>query len=259
MKYWELKEDIMDIERVKKIITDKKSVKILIGCILILGAIFYLKIFFTKGAYFDGVFLKKESIEGEKHYIGKSVNGDIHIIVKELESEKGNIDVIYKFPNDIVKSYSVSFKESSKGHKRIETTVKNEMGNVIFEGTYQLEHNILFDKYGKLLIKKLIAFDMETSYSENRYTANYDISLTNILEFAYSNNDTIWGNGQYLAIAIILGIILIIDISNPLFFFTLKHSLSVSDPEPTDLYIAIQRISWVIYPIIIVMCLIAAI
>lgn len=115
----------------------------------------------------------------------------------------------------------------------------------------------LRDKNGEILFDEIIRIHVNTGDTvESRFSKDYEVSL---LTFAYGDNDTIRGNPQFLVIAIIFSIITIIDIKDPLFFFQLKHFLSVQDPEPTELYLLLQRISWVIYPIIIIGCLIAGV
>ncbi|MFA9377156.1 MAG: hypothetical protein ACERKZ_10450 [Lachnotalea sp.] len=51
----------------------------------------------------------------------------------------------------------------------------------------------------------------------------------------------------------------VIDIKFPLFFFQTRHLLEVSNPEPSDFYMFMQRISWVVYPVIGTVLMIMAI
>lgn len=51
----------------------------------------------------------------------------------------------------------------------------------------------------------------------------------------------------------------LIDFRYPLFFFRLSHCIDVDDPQASEFYIAMQRASWIIYPIIGVALMIAAI
>lgn len=250
----------MNIERVEEVIRNKKKViSIILISISIIGVFFYLKAFFTKGAYFEEVFLKKEVIGDENNYTGKSIDGDIHIIVNKAEEEKGNIKETFKLPNNMIRKYNVKF-EGDIYQDRKTQTITNEVGEVIFEGSYREGSIALFDKNGKPLLDDIFRIHVKRSdMEESRFPQNYEASLITITKFAYADNDTIRGNPQYLVIAIILSIVTTIDIKYPLFFFRLKHFLSVQDPEPTELYILIQRIEWVVCPLIIIGCLIAGI
>ncbi|WP_432403877.1 hypothetical protein [Wukongibacter sp. M2B1] len=248
----------MNIERAKETIhNNKRVIVIVLISILMIGIFFYLKAFFTKGAYFEGVFLEKEVIGEETNYIGRTIDGDIQIIVNKLEEEKGKIEAIFKLPNNITRKFNISFEDNA--YKKTQT-ITNELGDVIFEGSYESGSMILFDKNGEILFDETIRMYLnKRNETEDRFPKNYEVSLLTITQFAYGENETIRGKSQFLAIAIILSIITIIDMRYPLLFFQLRHSLSVQDPEPTEIYVLIQRISWVIYPIIIIGCLIAGV
>lgn len=248
----------MNIEKMKNAITHKKSVKIILSCILILCIILYLRVFCTNGVYFDNIFLEKKIVGLESHYIGTSPEGTIEIIVDESEKEKGCINVIYKLPNNITRKYSVHFKKDSDNN--IIQTIKNDDGDNVFEGNYRTGGTFLYDKTGKPLLKDIkINISIGSNDYKEKYTEDYRISLINVTRFAYKEKETIRGNSGYLMIAVMLSIFIIIDIKNPLLFFELKYFLSVENPEPSELYITLQRIGWIVYPIIIVGFLIAGI
>lgn len=59
--------------------------------------------------------------------------------------------------------------------------------------------------------------------------------------------------------AIFLFILTIIDIKDPMLFFRLNHFLSVRDPEPTDFYISMQKVGWVVMPLLGIVLMIVAI
>ena len=39
-----------------------------------------------------------------------------------------------------------------------------------------------------------------------------------------------------------------VDVACPLVLFKLQHMLDVRDPEPTEFYLAMQRVGWLLYP-----------
>ena len=248
----------MNVEKMKKAITHKKTIKIVLSCILILCIILYLRAFFTKGVYFDNIFLEKKIVGLENHYIGTSPQGIIEIIVDESEKEKGYINVIYKLPNNITRKYALYFKKDRDNN--IIQTIKNDDGDNVFEGNYKTGGIVLYDKTGKPLFNDIkINISIDGNDYQEKYTEDYRISLINVTRFAYKEKETIRGNFEYLMIAVILGIFTIIDIKRPLLFFNLRYFLSVSNPEPSELYITLQKIGWIVYPIIILGFIIAGI
>ncbi|MEA4961040.1 MAG: hypothetical protein VB114_05185 [Lutispora sp.] len=250
------KEKAMIAEKIKQMSSKDIFLKILLPIILLIVLIFYFKAFFTIGAYYERTFLVKEVAASDNHYIGKSKYGDIHITVKGLENEGSSAEVIYRLPNNINKQYIVNFKNAENWGLGIEN-IEDEDGNIIFEGEYQKGSQFMFDKNGEPLMDYA---DVRVSLGlEAVYSADYKVSLKSVADFASFANDTIRGEYEYLILAIILFLIIAIDIKYPLFFFELRHCLDVRDPEPSDFYIAMQRISWVAYPIIGIVLMAAAI
>lgn len=244
----------MVIRRIKQIISTNIYLKILFYACVIVVVSFYFKVFFTTGVYFDDTFLKKEVENSESHYIGKSIYGDISIIVKGLKNKQNSAKVIYRLPNDINMQYTVSFENTSNRNLSI-VSVKDEKGNIIFEGKYNKDSPFLIDNNGE----PLMDYGQIIVSGENPYNEDYTIPIKNVVDMATFSNDTIRGRYDYLILAAILFIFTAIDIKFPLFFFNLRHFLSVRDPEPSDFYIAMQRIGWYVYPAIGIVLMIAAI
>lgn len=245
----------MTFERMKEMILNNILVKVLLASLLITILFFYFKAFHTIGVDFDNTFLKKEDISSETHYRGKSDYGDIHITVNGITDISSDVDMIFRLPNNINKEYTVNFKDASNWDLGLEN-IKDKDGNIIFEGQYRKDSHYLFDKNGKPLVEYNIQF---LGISDNLYNSRYRILLKDVVAFAYNENETIRGEYGLLAYAILLFVITFIDIKYPLLFFYLRHSLDVSDPEPSEFYITMQKISWIAFPILGIALMIGAI
>jgi hypothetical protein len=244
----------MTINKVKILASKSKIFRIaLIIMTLVLFGL-YLIVFFTKGIKYDDTFLKKEVFGADNHYMGKNQWGGIHITVKGIKGVHDNIEVTYRLPNNIVKSYTVSFEKYDGFREKV--IIMNGKGDLIFEGEYREGDMFLIDKSGEPLFEGIGQIFVN---GQNPYNADHKIYLTNIVKLATFENETIRGNAELFIIALFLIIITAIDMKFPLFYFELRHFLSVKDPEPSDFYITMQRISWYAYPIIIFILLIAAI
>lgn len=244
----------MVIRRIKQIISTNTYLKILFYACMIIVILFYFRVFFTTGVYFDDTFLKKEVEHSDNHYIGKSIYGDISITVKGLKNEQSSAKVIYRLPNDINMQYTVTFENTSNRNLSI-VSVKDEKGHIIFEGKYNKDSPFLIDNNGE----PLMDYGQVIVNGENPYNEDYIIPIKNVVDMATFSKETIRGRYDYLVLAIIIFIFTAIDIKFPLFFFNLRHFLNIRDPEPSDFYIAIQRIGWYVYPIIGIVLMIAAI
>jgi len=202
--------------RVKQIVSRNLYLKILLYACVIVVMLFYFRDFFTTGIYFDGTFLKKEVEHSDIHYIGKSAYGDIYITVKDLKNEQSSAEVIYRLPNEIAMQYTVIFENTSNWESGI-VSVKDEKGNIIFEGEYNKDIPFLFDRNGEPLIDSGRAIIS----GENPYDEDYRVPIKSVVDMATFSKDTIRGRYDYLVLAIILFIYTAIDIKFPLFFLIL--------------------------------------
>ena len=50
---------------------------------------------------------------------------------------------------------------------------------------------------------------------------------------------------------VLLSLLLLVDVTHPTALFYLQHACDVRDPEPSDFYLAVQRVGWVIYPVLL--------
>jgi len=245
----------MIVERIREMNRKDIFLKIVVPAIVIVLLIFYFKAFFTEGAYFNDTFLVKSVVGAERHYIGKSRQGGIHITVKGLEDTHESMEVIYRLPGNVNRQYTVMLNHENKWFPSIEKIIDKD-GNIIFEGEYRKGQHYLVDKYGKPLFSfdNIVLSDVGIAYDES-----YKVPLKNIAEFAFSEKDTIRGEFRYLLYALFLFLVTWIDYKYPLFFFKLKYWIDVEDPKPSEFYLMMQRISYVVVPMIGIILMIAAI
>lgn len=238
---------------------DNVIIKRIFIVILALIAFLYLRVFFTTGVHFDEIFLKKHTISNETQYIGKSKQGDIQITVNGWANIKREsaAEVIFNLPNNIYERYTVNFSDEEK-YFLGNVEIKNENDVTIFEGKYQKGNMFLYDMDNEPIIE---GFNVSIGNEKNNvlYDNNYRIPLISIVQFALHENETMRGNGAILFAALVLIFFTFIDIKYPLFFFELRHSFEVEDPKPTEFYISMQRLSWGINSIIVLVLLIIAI
>lgn len=250
----------MIIERIKQMTSKNKFLKLFIGIFILIFFVFYFKIFFTKGTYFYGIFLKKEVVASENHYIGNSRKGSIQVIVKGQMKNQNSVDVIYILPNRNNQQYTVNFNDVSGSEISIQN-IKDKSGKIIFsDGVYSTDNHYLFSKDGQPIFGTQVLINGESHYNTDYIVSSEnEVSLSNVVSFAASKNDMVRGKYQYLVPAIFLFIVTLIDIRFPLFLFTLRNFLDVKDPEPSDFYITMQRKFWCISPIIGIILMIIAI
>lgn len=125
-----------------------------------------------------------------------------------------------------------------------------EKGKEIFKGFYSNRTMFLYDDneepYTKNIIRVSVVVDGEYDWS------GFNFSLKTVTDIVYGLPHTHKGNWMFFALITFFIVSTLIDIAFPLLFFKLKYMFDVRDPEPSDWYLAIQRFSWIAFPIVYV-------
>lgn len=191
-----------------------------------LGLVFYFNAFFSKGVYFYDHFLPEVDSQSGTVY----QNRNYKIEVTEAKNTASEVDVIYTFPYDEPQTYSLAFRDGTNWGRGI-AYVEDDQGEIITE-----EDDDYFS-------------NAPTFYVNSVPVDGYQLSPKHVVDMAKGDYYQIRGQVDLLIMAFIIFIITAVDITFPLFFFKLKYFLSVNDPEPSDFYLAIQRMSWIALPI----------
>lgn len=224
-------------------IMGKKVFKGSIVLIIAFFAILYLSYFFTTGAVYDGTFLKKEGEYPHVEYVGKSGDGHMHILINALDDEGNNVEIEFRLPNKINIKYFIEFKDRfDEIYKFVK--IQDQSRNTVFEGLYDENSPFLFDNAGSpYLDSELIRI---TVGGQSIYNEDYKVSFKEAIDLSTFKKREMRGDMGFLLYALILFSITAIDIKFPLFFFKLNHFLSVKDPEPTDFFYFMQKLSRVL-------------
>jgi len=236
----------MTIERIKEIVRSSIYAKVLLVALLIVCLLGYFKIYLTKGVYYDDTFLKKKASASEIRYTGRSSEGEINITVKGDRNRDESARATYRLPNNISRQYLADFRDASNWNLGVRS-IRDENGNILFEGEYIKGSSILVDKNGKPLFEDSYRIIVN---GEINYDESYKIPLLSIAEFACSAGGTVRGEFQPLFMAIVLLVITAIDMKFPMFFFLMRHSWDVKDPEPSEYYVSMQQAMHQILPLI---------
>lgn len=242
----------MIIDKFKQLTENRKIFIVLL--ILIVLIVLYFRAFFTRGAYFNDLFLKKEAAKDEISYTGKNKQGEFKVTVKRANNTYDKSEVIYSFPNGIKKHFIVNFENEYNWDEGIEN-ITDKDGNILFEGIYIKGSPYLFSENGDTIHQSNQGYRYDVLVDG----IIYELPLVNVMKFAVYEVERIRGEAELMAMALLLLLIVGIDFKYPLFFFTLSHFIDVKNPEPTDFYIFMQKVSWVVLPILSIILLIIAI
>ncbi|WP_312701455.1 hypothetical protein [Sedimentibacter sp.] len=229
----------------------ERKLKIILSIVVIIIICLYLKVFFTTGIYYGDAFLKKEIVNEEAYYRGKSEYAEISI-KKDLQ-HINKTEFTFNFFDGVSDKYVVYFNENEENNVLIE----DGDGNSLFAGRYKRGHFTLYDEHDEPFYEN---YSNVIIYGEeNTDTDSHKVPYKRMVETSVLEKDRIRGDIKMMLAAVVLLTGTFIDIKWPLLFFRLSYFLSVENPQPTELYLAMQKISWVVIPGFAIIFLIVAI
>lgn len=236
----------------------KKFIKVGLIIFIAILSLIYLKVFFQEGIIYNEVFLIREESPQGSNFQGKSKWGKINIITKGDYLKDHKVSLEYKLPNGNISNYDVEFNfdERRNMHK---IKILDNKGNNIFNGFYISGSSFyLLDEAEEIVFPETINSFLEYE-PKIPYNSTYKITPYNIVGLATQNDLDIRGDYPSLFFAIVLLTITFIDVKYPLFFFNLDTFLNIKDAEPSEFYLKMQRIRWLIFPLISLVLLISSI
>lgn len=229
---------------------EKTRFKIIKYAVVLLALLLlvYLPFFFQKGIVLDNSFLKKTETESETVYSGK-VNRVKTTIVKNGEiATDPSIKIRVLEGNEPEKVFTLSILDTVKNEFGVRYTfsVEEPSGEVSVFGYNSREIHPFTDETGNPIF---IIDSMVFRFEEDEPTSMENL-MFKVAVIAFGEADTIRGNVRYFMFALLILGMAFIDFRWPLFYFKLDHFLFVRDPEPSELYLSLQRGRWIAMPII---------
>lgn len=223
---------------------------VLSGFILLIFAIWYLSLFNQKVMNFNGDSLKQIELSDSTQYQGKYLNESILINVQKSKQNTGEIIVEYNLPNKLYFKYNVLIETIDNFRGKIKIFQDNKE---LFNGIYDNKQTFyLYINNSEPYLRDMVSVVV----SNNHYPDNYTPPLSSIARFATGHGVEKRGEIIPLIMFFIVLAIYLVDIKYPQFFFLLQNLISVKDPEPSEFYLAMQKLGWfVIYPILLVVLL----
>lgn len=185
-------------------------------------------------------------LHGEQVSISVRTESDT-VTVITCETESGGSDVYrMEYPLDPIPVQDQLGREQMVDGIRI---TKN--GDVLFTGGYDRE--ITPNEAGW--------YDADGQWDRDVYIATFtgsdagtgalELEKQDVMRFADDPELTARGSWLYYFLILFFSLIVALDAAFPLALFYWRHMCDVRDPEPSDFYLIVQRIGWVVYPILI--------
>ena len=83
------------------------------------------------------------------------------------------------------------------------------------------------------------------------YWKTYETAPQSVMRFALEPELVCRGSFGIYMLLVLWTLLLLLDVNRPMALFRLQHCCDVRDPEPTDFYLAVQKVGWVLYPFLL--------
>lgn len=230
--------------------------KIVLLALAVMAVMFGILMIVSKlhpGLLLDGALLKPTETADTVTYAGELHGEQVSISVRTesdtvtvitCETESGGSDV-YRMEYPLTPILAVDGFAQGEMVDGIRIT-KN--GDVLFTGGYDRENGGFW-------------YDADGRWDQDVYLSTYlgsDVGISalelekqDVMRLANDPELTTRGNWLYYFAMLFFSLMVALDAAFPLALFYWRHMCDVRDPEPSDFYLIVQRIGWVVYPILI--------
>ena len=227
--------------------------KIVLIAMAAMAVIFTVQMFvshlFFRGVRFQDTLLRAEETAEGAVYTGKAWGLPVRIRVTPGDGNVTEID--YQAGEDFRETYVMEYPT--------DTALATEAGRSV--------PGIRIWKNGQLFFEGGRAEDQEYGWygADGQWDPGITVSVTypgaepepeslsrgQIFAFARGPEFTARGNVWLYVVMLFFSALLAVDAAWPRALFYLQHCCDVRDPEPSDFYLSMQRIGWVVYPVLI--------
>lgn len=217
---------------------------ILAAMIVVFGVLNVVSLF-RKGVVFEETLLRIQTEADHTAYYGKVYGDEVTVTVRPAESQ-----VEYVVEDRIHDVYTVEYPlepiQTEYGSVFGIRILKND--KILFEGGYDPDqpHMQWYNKDGEWDPGIYVTFSTSGGLS-----APEELTRGNVMYFLEGPELVHRGSIRLYLLMVLLTLLLMLDVAFPLALFKLQHMLDVRDPEPTDFYLGMQRVGWVIYPFLL--------
>lgn len=201
-----------------------------------------------KGVEFDNTLLKVRTTESSTVYTGMRSGLPLTITVNRPAENTTQVEYVLGADTREIYTMEYPLAQIQTEHGDMVPGIRVlKGGEVLFEGGYDPDQQMgmgWYDENGEWDV------GIEFHYS-GEPAAQAALNERNVAYFAQGPELTVRGSWIGYLLLMFLTLLLMLDVHCPEFFFNLRYSWHVENPEPTALYCAVQQVGWVIYPFLL--------
>lgn len=198
-----------------------------------------------KGVLFEETLLKVSAAAEQAVYSGEAHGDPVTITVTPGSGSKTTVEFVIgdRFHDICTVEYPLENIRTSRGDTVPGIRVLKN-GAVLFEGGYdQNEEYGWYDQDGI----RTPMFHIGAVVGNDPWSG-YETTAVSVMRFAQGPELTARGSWLLYFLMVFLTLLLALAMAFPMTLFYIQHACDVRDPEPSDFYLATMKISWVVYP-----------
>lgn len=229
---------------------EEKRTKLQVGSLLATGALFviflgvYLFQFTRPGAFIAGEFFPAQPAGDTVLYQGE-LHGVPGVLIFEPQEDGGVF--LLQF-GGFSEKYGFAFGEEEGPYGR-PLAITGGDGALVLECFYAGPGLPLLDGTGAPATDDGLTITAETAGESQ--TTLFSTPFTSLAQLAAGDNIHYRGSWQWFFFISVLAGLLSLTVAFPMTWFKLNHFLSVRDPEPSDFYLAMMKVEWVLVPVLL--------
>ena len=209
-----------------------------------------------KGIRFEEAFLRKEAVTDADCFTGK-VSGEQVTILRWYGGENGTRTITLRVGERIHDTYTVYLGEPmislSITYSAVQVPTLRIFKNdrVIFKGGYWEETEAFFTPEGEFSGLNL---DMTTYVAGADPWEDYTMPKGLLVQLALEPELVDRGDWRLYGVMVFFTLLTMVDVAFPYTIFRLRHRRWVKDPEPTEDYMSVQHLVWMIaIPVLLIL------
>ena len=224
----------------------KRKLTIALVAVMVILFFFYLYAFSRPGVWHGNAFLYRQK---DGSFRGSDLFADYEMTITR---DGWTTEILFRV-NDTANLYNISYSPIANTTDWNVEIIEN--GAPSFKGrTYSMDPFILMDENEKLDIN----FSVSTTSDFWKTPSEDELFPTNakLADWAINGIHGVRGNAFMLIMIFVFALFLGLDLAFPRLFFNLKHGLAVTGGEPSDFFLASQKVGRFFLAIAILVCVI---
>ena len=204
------------------------------------------------GVIFDGALLRPVEMADTVSYTGEIYGQDVTISVRResdtvttVTCAAGGQEDVYRleYPLD-----PITVAEGYRQGEKVDGIRVSKNSQLIFSGGYDpREAYGWYDSDGRWDSGLSVEWDTAPTGETHALT----LDERNVMSFASGPDLVARGSWGAYVLVVLFSALLALDVAFPMTLFRLQHMCDVRDPQPTDFYLTVQRLGWVVYPFLL--------